>query len=422
MQFPTARRRKYAGPPATLPASPPATPSPPQVMPPAPPFPAAQPEFHPVPVPVPEPHPQFKAQTESQPEPEPEPWPDTHPESKPEPWPDPQPEPQAEPHPEILASLKFELEALPSEWSNPETTRGSDSPDAEGARTEAVHPANYRQANRPHDFPIELLVIHVTGRPSSEAVALYRDAPTGAPHYLVRADGTVIPLVREQDYALHSGHVLINQRSIAIEHEGAVDDPTCFTEAMYRASAALARTICHRYGIPMDRDHIIGQNEVPETSSTDPGIYWDWDRYMALVQQENAIVVDNANPLRFYAGASWRATFWNPQRYGKDYRLALPNPRGDAAWFRVPFPRSGHYQTFVWYPSNRDYCSFVPIILYTADGPQVIRVDQRQGGGRWMPLGTFPFQAGDYWAVAVSTATSAQGYVAADAFKFVPVN
>jgi len=52
---------------------------------------------------------------------------------------------------------------------------------------------------------------------------------------------------------------------------------------MYRASAALTAEICKRYGIPRDRRHIIGHVEIPGARHTDPGRFWDWNRYMALV-------------------------------------------------------------------------------------------------------------------------------------------
>lgn len=56
-----------------------------------------------------------------------------------------------------------------------------------------------------------------------------------------------------------------------------------FTDAAYRASAKLCADICARHGIPVDRGHIVGHNEVPGTDHTDPGPHWDWDRYIRLI-------------------------------------------------------------------------------------------------------------------------------------------
>ena len=44
-----------------------------------------------------------------------------------------------------------------------------------------------------------------------------------------------------------------HRTSIGIEHEGFVDNPAWFTDAMYRSSAALTRYLCDKYGIPKDR-------------------------------------------------------------------------------------------------------------------------------------------------------------------------
>lgn len=49
---------------------------------------------------------------------------------------------------------------------------------------------------------------------------------------------------------------------------------------MYRSSAALTAHLADTYGMPKDRTHIVGHNEVPGATHTDPGQYWDWDHYI----------------------------------------------------------------------------------------------------------------------------------------------
>jgi N-acetyl-anhydromuramyl-L-alanine amidase AmpD len=92
-------------------------------------------------------------------------------------------------------------------------------------------------------------------------------------------------MIRELDVAFHAGNRSYNERSVGIEHEGFVDRPQDFTAAMYASSARLTAAICGRYGIPVDREHIIGHVEVPGTDHTDPGPHWDWDRYLKLVRR-----------------------------------------------------------------------------------------------------------------------------------------
>jgi N-acetyl-anhydromuramyl-L-alanine amidase AmpD len=111
--------------------------------------------------------------------------------------------------------------------------------------------------------------------------------------------GEITQMVREQYYAWHVR--CWNTYMFGTEHEGFVDSPAWYSEAMYQASAALQHSLCVRYGIPMDRNHIVGHNEWQTASwtnwmaanwpqidytcnnHTDPGQYWDWNHFMLLV-------------------------------------------------------------------------------------------------------------------------------------------
>lgn len=158
--------------------------------------------------------------------------------------------------------------------------------DYAGARWVAASEANWRRADRPDDYRIDRVVIHVTQGSFASAVRVFQDPGHGAAaHYVVRKDGHVAQMIRELDVAYHAGNRSYNERSIGIEHEGFVDRPKDLTTAMYESSARLTAAICGRYGIPMDREHIIGHVEVPGTDHTDPGPHWDWDRYLKLVRR-----------------------------------------------------------------------------------------------------------------------------------------
>ncbi|MGW2592103.1 N-acetylmuramoyl-L-alanine amidase [Streptomyces sp. NPDC001515] len=145
--------------------------------------------------------------------------------------------------------------------------------------------ANWRRADRPDDYGIDRVVVHVTQGSFTSAVRAFQDpGHKAAAHYIVGKDGRVTQMIRELDVAYHAGNRSYNERSVGIEHEGFVDRPQDFTAAMYGASARLTATICARYGIPVDREHIIGHVEVPDADHTDPGKHWDWDRYLKLVR------------------------------------------------------------------------------------------------------------------------------------------
>ena len=111
------------------------------------------------------------------------------------------------------------------------------------------------------------------------------------------SDGEITQMVSEANTAWHAGNLLYNRRSIGLEHEGWVTDASWFTDAMYESSARLVAHLCDKYGIPKDRDHIIGHHEVPDPYNpgqyggaghhTDPGSLWDWNRYIALIRVLN---------------------------------------------------------------------------------------------------------------------------------------
>jgi hypothetical protein len=143
---------------------------------------------------------------------------------------------------------------------------------------------------------ITKVVIHTMEGTYAGSISWFQNCSASvSAHYNIRSsDGEITQMVQEEDVAWHAGHWETNKASIGIEHEGYVSQPsTWYTDAMYRESAALVRDICDRYGIPKDRAHIIGHNEVPGCSSggggsgchTDPGSGWDWDYYISLVNE-----------------------------------------------------------------------------------------------------------------------------------------
>ncbi|RFU84573.1 amidase [Streptomyces triticagri] len=130
---------------------------------------------------------------------------------------------------------------------------------------------------------ISQVVIHVTQGSYAGTISWFQnpEAETSS-HYVVRSsDGEVTQMVRDADTAWHARSA--NASSLGIEHEGYVDDPSWFTNSMYRSSAALTKHLCERYGIPKDREHIVGHVEVPGNDHTDPGPHWNWEYYMELV-------------------------------------------------------------------------------------------------------------------------------------------
>lgn len=157
--------------------------------------------------------------------------------------------------------------------------------DYPGAEWTPATVSNYTESDRPYSYELDYVIIHVTQATYATTLSIFRNPQKKvSAHYLVRsADGHVAQCVRERDVAWHAGNWDYNTRSIGIEHEGWVDQPSYFTDALYEESARLTAAICDTYGIPKDRAHILGHYEVPGTDHTDPGPNWDWTRYIRLV-------------------------------------------------------------------------------------------------------------------------------------------
>lgn len=157
-----------------------------------------------------------------------------------------------------------------------------------------AHPKNYRKGRTAKK--VTHVVIHIAAGYLRGTAAWFQNPEAGvSAHYTVGADGTVIQSVSETNTAFHAGpvpdgHPDMNARSIGIEHEGFQNParPWVPTDAQLDATAQLTAGICQRHGIPVDRTHLIGHNEVfPGRAARAhcPGEGWPWARFLELVSQ-----------------------------------------------------------------------------------------------------------------------------------------
>ncbi|MBB4981340.1 N-acetylmuramoyl-L-alanine amidase [Streptomyces nymphaeiformis] len=151
---------------------------------------------------------------------------------------------------------------------------------------------NHDKANRPVSQSIDYIVIHDTEADWKTTLKLVQDPTYVSWQYSLRSsDGHVAQHVPLKDVAWHAGNWFVNAKSVGLEHEGFLTSPdSWYTEAMYRSSARLVRYIAARYDIPLDRQHVLGHDNVPGTVTssikgmhTDPGPYWDWAHYFQLL-------------------------------------------------------------------------------------------------------------------------------------------
>ena len=175
-------------------------------------------------------------------------------------------------------------------------------PDYPTAIPVPADPSNYRGwhgGERCPSRPISRIVIHITdGHPDPRGTAeMFQQPRHGASaHFVVGQDGTVIQCVALDDIAWHASSA--NEDSIGIEHSarapgewdkllGHHDPGLSLSPVQLLASAKLVRWLCDRYGLPIDRAHVLGHCEAdPSTTHTDcPNAIWDWPAYMVMVSQ-----------------------------------------------------------------------------------------------------------------------------------------
>jgi N-acetylmuramoyl-L-alanine amidase len=169
--------------------------------------------------------------------------------------------PRAAP-PARAASLRFPYEPQP-EWLMKETT-------------------NHWWGRR--GGYVEAVVIHYTVITYEQTLRAFNiPASDVSAHYVVRGDGHIAYVVGEEHTAWHSGNYWYNLNSIGIELELNTRTNPFFREEQYQAAAALACRAAARWGFPLDREHLVGHNEVPGATHTDPGPTWNWPHFMWLV-------------------------------------------------------------------------------------------------------------------------------------------
>lgn len=131
--------------------------------------------------------------------------------------------------------------------------------------------------------PIDYIVIHYTAISYARTLRAFSiRASDVSAHYVIRGDGHFAQIVGEADTAWHAGSAWFNRHSIGIELElDRITNPA-FTPEQYYAAAVLACAISARHEIPLDRAHVVGHNEVPGSTHSDPGPTWGWPHFMYL--------------------------------------------------------------------------------------------------------------------------------------------
>lgn len=169
--------------------------------------------------------------------------------------------------------------------------------------TDPTNYGNYDLAGRPDgmrtpsgltaSMKIDYIIIHDTEGSYSSAIATFQNPTSFASaNYVIKSSsGAVAEMVRPSNVAWGAGNWYINMHAINIENEGfAAQGATWYTPAEYNSCALLVRYLAAKYGIPLDREHILGHEDLPGPTNAytaaqhwDPGPFWNWNHFMALV-------------------------------------------------------------------------------------------------------------------------------------------
>ncbi len=101
-------------------------------------------------------------------------------------------------------------------------------------------------------------------------------------HFYIKRDGQLVQFVATHARAWHAGDSnlyglnVVNDFAIGIELAGCDEQPFC--EAQYDRLIALSKCLLNVYpAIRMDR--IVGHSKIAPVRKTDPGPFFDWQRY-----------------------------------------------------------------------------------------------------------------------------------------------
>ena len=173
-----------------------------------------------------------------------------------------------------------------------------------------VHPAHYVASPncdpRPAGTDIDVLVVHCISLPPGQYGGSYIEQlfcnaldPTEheyfeqichltvSAHFLIRRDGALIQFVPTYLRAWHAGESTyqdranVNDFSLGVELEGT--DDTAFTDAQYDVLGGLTSALIMAYPA-LSESRLVGHSDIAPDRKTDPGEYFDWERYRRLLR------------------------------------------------------------------------------------------------------------------------------------------
>lgn len=181
--------------------------------------------------------------------------------------------------------------------------------DYPGAIWIPAHPTNWRTyPNTPQGW-----VLHTPeeAADNNEVTPYYFQTPnlSASTHYYLDNDGDVYQMVPEKYSPIANGvkgkpypswanpNINLNSQSLNVEIEGraaSIGQTMPVGGVQFNALVKLIKHRCAAYGIPLDREHIIGHYQVSNDRS-DPGATFPWAALMAELEDDMAERVWNTD-------------------------------------------------------------------------------------------------------------------------------
>ncbi len=154
----------------------------------------------------------------------------------------------------------------------------------------------------------------------------------------------------------------------------------------------------------VDNDRPARQGSYTETSASD--LRWETPAGATGFKSPDGLLNDSVLPFRLGTVRAIATT--SRQR------------RTTQAMWKPDIPRRGRYAVYVSYAALPSSVPDAEYTVYHLGGSTTLKVNQRMGGGTWVYLGTFLFDAGqrDNGRVVLSNHSETRGVVCADAVRF----
>lgn len=198
--------------------------------------------------------------------------------------------------------------------------------DYAGAIDFPAHPTNIMGApNWPKGWVVHTPEEKADGYPATPHwFAQEHPDRAGSTHYFVSYMGEVFQCVSEGSAAIANGvlgkpypawadpGISLNRQTLSVEVEGYaadIEETLIVGSAQWNALVKLVRDRCEHYGIPLDREHIIGHYEVANNRS-DPGAGFPWEAFIAEIKEEDmaaVLVAWDTTRQRVYLISGWGA-------------------------------------------------------------------------------------------------------------------